>query len=118
MKKIIRGKYDLLLSHNPCEIFSYYNVTEMHGLNLEDCQNYNSTSEDAYLVGWCNYIPNTDRRFVFINLSRCNSEIQTFGTIMHELMHLSFDLHTDEEEIISWAENESHLVYLLIKDNN
>jgi hypothetical protein len=35
---------------------------------------------------------------------------------MHELMHLSFDLHTDEEELISWAENESYQVFELIKN--
>lgn len=39
--------YDLILSHNPCDIFAYYNVEELHGLNLEDCKNYNNTSQDA-----------------------------------------------------------------------
>lgn len=112
MKKITRDKYDLLLSTNPCDIFTYYNVNEMHGLNLKDCKSYNNTTEDAYIAGWCNYIPNSDRHFVFINLNRCNSEIETFGLIMHELMHLSFDIHTDEEQLISWAENESYKIYL------
>jgi hypothetical protein len=115
MKKIIRNKYDLLLSYDPCEIFIYYKVTEMHGLNLKDCQNYKNTKKNAYIAGWCNYIPNSDRHFVFINLSRCNNQIETFGLIMHELMHLSFDLHTDEEKIITWAEVESYKVYKSIK---
>ena len=38
MKTIIRDKYDLLLSYDPCDIFTYYNIDEMHGLNLKDCK--------------------------------------------------------------------------------
>jgi hypothetical protein len=115
MKNIVdREKYDLLLSYDPCDIFNYYNVDEMHGLNLHDCVNHNNTNQSAYIAGWCNLIPNSDRHYVFINLSRCNTDIETFGLIMHELMHLSFDLHTDEEEIITWAENESYQVFEII----
>jgi hypothetical protein len=112
---IKKDKYDLLLGYNPCEIFKFYNVNEMHGLNLIDCENYNNTNESAYFAGWCNIIPNSNRNYVFINLSRCNTDIETFGLVMHELMHLSFDLHTDEEELITWAEIESYEVFELIK---
>lgn len=115
MKIITNDKYDLLLSYNCCEVFNYYNVTEMHGLNLADCLAHNNTTKNAYIAGWNNLIPNSERNFVFINLSRCNSDIETFGLVMHELMHLSFDLHTDEEELITWAENESYKVFELIK---
>lgn len=116
--KVIKNKhYNLLLSYDPCEIFTHYNVEEMHGLNLIDCINYNNTNQSAYFAGWCNYIPNSDRHFVFINLSRCNTDIETFGLIMHELMHLSFDLHTEEEQLITWAENESYKVFETIKNN-
>ena len=116
MNNIKFDKYDLLLSYDPCDIFTYYNIDEMHGLNLKDCKIYNNTTKDSYIAGWCNYIPNSDRHFVFINLSRCNNEIETYGLIMHELMHLSFDLHTDEEELITWAENESYKIYLKLLD--
>jgi hypothetical protein len=88
----------------------------MHGLNLKDCNNYNNTQQSSYIAGWCNLIPNSDKHYVFINLSRCNTEIETFGLIMHELMHLSFDLHTDEEQLITWAEEESYEVFELIKN--
>ena len=115
---IKKDKYDLLLGYNPCEIFKFYNVNEMHGLNLIDCENYNNTNESAYFAGWCNIIPNSNRNYVFINLSRCNTDIETFGLVMHELMHLSFDLHTDEEELITWAEIESYEVFELIKKLN
>lgn len=113
---IKKKEYYLLLSYNPCDIFTYYNIKEMHGLNINDCLAYNNTKKDAYIAGLCNVIPNSDSNFVFINLSRCNTDIQTFGLIMHELMHLSFDLHTDEEELISWAELESYKVFEIVKD--
>jgi hypothetical protein len=93
----------------------------MHGLNLADCENYNNTSQDAYIAGLCNYVPKSDKdykdvdpKFVFINLNRCNSDIETFALIMHELLHQSFDLHTDEEEIITWAETEAHKVFQIV----
>ena len=116
MKIVSRSNYDLLLSYNPCDIFTHYNEAEMHGLNLQDCMKHNNTQQSSYIAGWCNLIPNSDSHYVFINLSRCNSEIETFGLVMHELMHLSFDLHTDEEELITWAENESYEVFELIKN--
>jgi hypothetical protein len=119
--------YTLLLSYNPCDVFTYYNVTEMHGLNLKDCQAYNNTSQDAYFAGWSNYIPNSkgykkdDAKFVFINLNRCNSDVETFALVMHELMHQSFDIHKNkinkEEEIITWAEKEAHVVIKIINLN-
>ena len=118
MKVITMDKYDLLLSHDPCEIFKHYNVDEMHGLNFQDCNNYNNTTQSAYFAGWCNIIPNSDRNYVFINLSRCNTDIETFGLIMHELMHMSFDLHTDEQELITWAENESYEIYNIITNDH
>jgi hypothetical protein len=115
---IERKNYDLLLSHNPCEIFTHYDIAEMHGLNFEDCMSHENTNQSAYFAGWCNLIPNSNRNYVFINLSRCNTDIETFGLIMHELMHMSFDLHTDEEELITWAENESYEIYNIITNDH
>ena len=88
--------YTLLLSYNPCDIFKHYGVIKMHGLDLVDCEFYNNTSQDAYISGLYNFAPNSDDKFVFINLNRCNNDIETFGLIMHELMHLSFDIHDDD----------------------
>jgi len=116
MKIVSRSNYDLLISYNPCDIFNHFSVNEMHGLNLQDCKNYNNTQQSSYIAGWCNIIPESERHYVFINLSRCNTDIETFGLIMHELMHLSFDLHTDEEQLITWAENESYKVFKIIKN--
>ena len=112
--------YTLMLSYNPCEIFKHLNVTEMHGLNFTDCERHDNTPQSAYIAGWCNTIPNSNEHFVFINLSRCNSDIETFGLIMHEMMHMSFDIHNDdiskEEEIITWAETESYKVFEIVNN--
>jgi len=127
MITIIRGTYILLLSYNPCDVFTYYNVEEMHGLNAIDCAAHKNTTEDAYIAGLCNFIPkesgeyiDDDPRFVFINLSRCTNSVSTFGLIMHELAHQSFALHNydvnKEEEIITWAEEEAYEVFKLIKN--
>ncbi len=125
MNKIDRNTYTLLLSQNPCDLFTYFNVDEMHGLNALDCANHKNTTENSYIAGLSNFVPkqsgeynSNDKRFVFINLSRCTDSISTFALIMHELLHQSFALHNydvnKEEEIITWAENESHEVYKII----
>ena len=128
MIKIDRGFYTLLLSYNPCDLFTYFNVEQMHGLNAIDCAAHKNTTEDAYIAGLSNFVPKEsgeytedDARFVFINFSRCADSISTFGLIMHELMHRSFALHkydvNKEEEIITWAEEEAYEVYKIITQN-
>ena len=128
MVTILKTTYILLLSYNPCDLFTYYNVTEMHGLSLKECEIYNNTSDSAYIAGLSNFVPkesgeytDDDSRFVFINLNRCNNDVETMGLIMHEMMHHSFFIHNYnmdlEEEIITWAENESHEVYKIITQN-
>ena len=127
MITIIRGTYILLLSYNPCEVFTYFNVEEMHGLNTIDCATHPNTTDSAYIAGWSNFIPkesgeytDDDPRFVFINLSRCTDSVSTFGLIMHELMHQSFALHNfnvdKEEEIITWAEEEAYEVFKIVEN--
>jgi len=125
MNKIDRDSYTLLLSQNPCDLFTYFDVDKMHGLNYSDCQANVNTCDNSYIAGLCNFVPkksgeyNTnDARFVFINILRCTDSLSTFALIMHELLHQSFALHNydvnKEEEIITWAENESHEVYKII----
>jgi hypothetical protein len=119
MIPIFKPSYILLLSHNPCELFTHFDVDEMHGLSLEECKAYNNTREDSYISGLSNVVPNSNKRFVFINLSRCNGGIQTMGLVMHEMMHHSFWLHNydmdKEEEIITWAEEETYEVLKTIE---
>ena len=100
----------------------------MHGLNYNDCKAHVNSKEDAYMAGLSNFVPKEsgeytdDERFVFINILRCTDSISTFALIMHEMMHHSFFIHNYnmdlEEEIITWAENESHEIYKIITENN
>jgi hypothetical protein len=127
MITIFRTGYVLLLSYNPCDIFYYYNVTEMHGLNIKDCKTHANTKDSAYIAGWSNFVPKAsseyianDDRFIFINLSRCTDPVKTTGLIMHEMMHHSLWMHsynaeTREEDIITWAEEETYEVFKLVK---
>ena len=126
MITIFRGTYILLLSYEPCDIFDYFNVDQMHGLSRSECILHSNTPDSSYIAGWCNFVPkesddytNEDPRFVFINLTRCKDDISTMGLIMHEMMHQSFFVHDynmdSEEEIITWAEEEAYKVYDLIK---
>lgn len=118
MITIPRNNYILLLSYCPCEVFSYFKVKQMHGLNLEDCQKHSNTTESAYIAGWCNFTPEGGR-YVYINLNRCTNDIRTFGLIMHELIHQSMWAHDydidKEEEVITWAEEESYKVFDVVK---
>lgn len=127
MITVFRGTYILLLSYNPCDIFEYFNVDTMYGLNFLDCEKHSNTKDSAYIAGWSNFVPkasgeylSNDDRFVFINLSRCTDTVKTMGLIMHEMMHHSLWMHsynaeTREEDIITWAEEESYEVCKIIK---
>jgi len=112
-----RENYTLLLSQNPCELFRYFNTQDLHGLNLNDCKDYRNTSEDSYIAGLSNIDPCTGERFIFINLSRCTDDIHTMGLVMHETMHLAFNLFEDEEELITFAENEAYKIIDEIQKN-
>jgi hypothetical protein len=127
MITIFRNGYILLLSYNPCDIFDYFNVDEMHGLSYIECEAHANTEDSAYIAGWSNFVPkvsgeyiSNDDRFVFINLSRCTDPVRTMGLIMHEMMHHSlwwhsYSVENKEEEIITWAEEESYKVYEIVK---
>lgn len=128
MVEIKRDKYTLLLGENPCEIFWHFGVEEMHGLNYKDCILHPNTKYNAYIWGWANYVPKNDsdynqgdERFVFINLQRCGDNYETYGGVFHELMHQSLEMHNYnmalEEEIISWAEQETKEVFKLVMKN-
>ena len=112
MQVIKRENYTLLLGDGPCELFDYYGVEELHGLSCSECRSYNNTVNDAYIAGLCNKSPIDGSDFCFINLQRCNNIVNTILLVNHEMMHLSleifnFDVQNKEEEIITWAENET-----------
>jgi hypothetical protein len=123
MKVITRPDYLLLLGNDSMELFEYYDVDELHGLNVVDCALYPETKDNAYIAGMSNYSP-FDRGFnkipkpyVFINTKRLQNNFEDITLLMHELMHqalLQYNWDMDyEEEMISWAEAEAN--YLLGK---
>ena len=48
--KIERDNYTLLLSENPCQLFEYFNVDEMHGLSLTECKICNIHFDDQIIT--------------------------------------------------------------------
>lgn len=120
-------EFILLLDYNPSAIFKYYKVEKMHGLSLSESLQHVNNKEQSYIAGWCNYVPkesgeyqNGDPVFVFINLMRCNDDINTTALIFHEMMHCSGHVFNDqwlmrEEEMIMWAERKTLEVMNVIK---
>jgi hypothetical protein len=127
MYLITRATYILLLSYNPCELFNHFEVEQLHGLYKVECLKHENSSTSAYIAGLSNFIPKVtgdysqqDKRFIYINLSRCNDDISTMSLVMHETMHHSlwlheYDVENQEEEIITWAENEALELINIIK---
>jgi len=140
MKKIDMGKYILLIGKDATEIFDYYKVPEMHGLNRADAQAEevdmtNSKDGDqgngVYIYGLTNYDP-ADKKliakdpykpFLFINLGtfkKYNITEKATG-VMHETMHMSillnnWDIKDKEEEVITFAEEEANKIIEKLKD--
>ncbi len=114
--------YTLILSNNPCDIFEYFNVEKLHGLDYKKCLSYKNTKDDAYIAGLTNYIPKSKKIFLFLNINRLGKGKERMGLIMHETMHLSLQIHKHdvkkkEEEIITWAQEEAEKIYDIIEKN-
>ncbi len=65
MKKIDMGKFILLIGKDATEIFDYYKVKEMHGLNRADAQAEEvdkTVGNGVYIYGFTNYDPR-DKKF-------------------------------------------------------
>lgn len=122
------GKYILLAGKDATEIFDYYKVPEMHGLNRKDAQAEEidkTKGNGVYIYGLANYDP-ADKKltakdpykpFLFINLGtfkKYNLTEKATG-VMHETMHMAILLNnwkiTDkEEEAITFAEDEANKI--------
>lgn len=122
------GKYVLLAGDNAVEIFDYYKVSEMHGLNRADAKAEEvdkTKGNGVYIYGWTNYDP-ADKKltakapnkpFLFINLGTFKkySLTEKATAVMHETVHMSILLNnwkiTDkEEEVISYAEEQANKI--------
>jgi len=77
MKKIDMGKYVFLAGNNATEIFDYYKVDEMHGLNRKDAQAEEvdkTVGNGVYIYGWTNYDP-ADKKLTAKSTSASTSGI-------------------------------------------
>jgi len=134
MKKVNMGEYILLIGNDATEIFDYYKVDAMHGLNRKDAQAQEvdkSTGNGVYIYGWTNYDP-ADKKltakdpykpFLFINMGtfrKYNITEKATG-IMHETMHMgillnNWNIKNKEEEVITYAENEANKIIEKLKN--
>ncbi len=128
MKKIDMGDYILLTGKDATEIFDYYDVEEMHGLNRNDAQSEEvdkTVGNGVYIYGWTNYDP-ADKKltakapykpFLFLNLGTFTkySPTEAATAVMHETMHMSlllnkWNIKDKEEEAISYAEEQANKI--------
>ena len=127
------GEYILLAGNNATEIFDYYKVDEMHGLNRKDAQAEEvdkTKGNGVYIYGWTNYDP-ADKKltakaphkpFLFLNLSTFKkySLTEKATAVMHETMHMSIllnngDIKDKEEEAIGFAEEQANKIIEKLK---
>ena len=128
MKKFDMGKYILLIGNDATEIFDYYKVPEMHGLNRADAQAEEvdqTVGNGVYIYGLTNYDP-ADKKltakapykpFLFLNMGTFKkySTTEKATAVMHETMHMSillnnWNIKDKEEEVISFAEEEANKI--------
>lgn len=128
MKKIDMGDYILLTGKDATEIFDYYDVDEMHGLNRNDAQAEEvdkTVGNGVYIYGWTNYDP-ADKKltakapykpFLFLNMGTFKkySLTEAATAVMHETMHMSlllnnWNIKDKEEEAISYAEEQANKI--------
>ncbi len=127
------GEYVLLIGNDATEIFDYYKVPEMHGLNRKDAQEEEvdkTKGNGVYIYGWTNYDPEDKKLtakaphkpFLFLNMGTFSrySVTEKATAIMHETMHMSlllnnWDIKDKEEEAIGFAEDEANKIIEKLK---
>ncbi len=136
VKKTDMGDYILLIGKDATDIFKFYNVKEMHGLNLKDAQAeeiYKTKGNGVYIYGLTNYDPSDKKLtakspykpFIFLNMGtfkRYSADEQKTA-IMHETMHLAillnnWNIKDKEEEVITFAEDEANKIIKKLKTLN
>ena len=130
------GKYLLIVGKDATDIFKYYNVKEMHGLNLKDAQAEEvdkTKGNGVYIYGLTNYDP-ADKKltakapykpFVFLNMGTFKkySPSEQATAVMHETMHISillsnWNIKDKEEESIGFAEEQANKIITKLKGIN
>lgn len=110
--KLVRPDLVLLIGEKAIDLFDYFNLDQLHGLNRSDC--LERIKEDGtYIDGMCNEIPEAKGKkayYLFLNKSAFSqNKTENFGLVFHESTHYSFrkywdDLQNNEEQIITEAE--------------
>jgi hypothetical protein len=130
------GKYVLVIGKDATDIFKYYNVKQMHGLNIKDAQAEEvdkTKGNGVYMYGLTNYDP-ADKKltakapykpFLFLNMGTFKrySPSEQATAVMHETMHMSillsnWNIKDKEEEAIGKAEEEANKIIAKLKGLN
>ena len=136
VKNYDMGKYVLIIGKDATDIFKYYNVNQMHGLNLKDAQAEEvdkTKGNGVYIYGLANYHP-ADKKltakapykpFLFLNMGTFKkySPSEQATAVMHETMHMSillsnWNIKDKEEEAIGKAEEEANKIIAKLKGLN
>ena len=140
MEKVNMGEYILLIGKDATEIFDYYKVDEMHGLNRKDAQaeevdmttpKKGDQGNGVYIYGLTNYDP-ADKKltakdpykpFLFLNTGtlRKYNITEKATAIMHETMHMSillnnWNIKDKEEKAITYAEEQANKIIERLKN--
>jgi hypothetical protein len=136
VKSFDMGQYILVIGKDATDIFKFYNVDKMHGLNLKDAiaEEIDKTKGNGvYIYGLTNYDPEDKKLiakdpykpFLFLNMGtfkRYSADEQKTA-IMHETMHMAlllykWDAEKKSEEIITMAEDEANEIIRKLKSLN
>lgn len=121
MDIIYYAQFVLLIGNSAVDLFDYYGVQEMHGVSKTQCIE-RIAEGGTYIDGFANYNPKDTALtkellpFVFINRQALHGDYRDVTLINHEMVHMSLLLHdwnveTDEEQIVTWAEVYTNLIY-------
>jgi hypothetical protein len=105
MVSVVMSTYILILSHSPADIFTFFNVKEINGISM---------SKSANLSGWTGDVPahysgpsdeKLPKRFIFINLSACDTDYNSVDIITkqvkkHSKYAMNTDVDTETNEIL------------------
>jgi hypothetical protein len=89
MMTIDRGAYILMMSHDPCEIFTHLEKEEVQGMRYSDCRDC-SDDDPTYLLGMVAMHEEKGKPFVFLNLSKCENPVLGTCLIFYEMTKLAF----------------------------
>jgi hypothetical protein len=130
MKKVDMGKFVLLIGNDATEIFDYYKVPEMHGLNRKDAQAEEvdkTVGNGVYIYGWTNYDPRDKKLtakapykpFLFLNKKHFKGDFTDITLVNHEATHMAILLNKynmdKEEDFLTEAEDYTNKIVRMLK---